>query len=205
MWCAANASWSANSRTRASRGFPIPWPARVSTESRIGPASVGRSVCESTACWSAAANLNECAGTTRSSWSPVVMRVPMRDDPDARDVDDVSRAAIDESRRPEKDAPGHSRANRRGSSGRWNRTRSDAGSLPTSWAIRRPTRQGPRRSRHRRRGGCASPIRRRPRRVGNVDAVQRLDDDGATGGSGGGDDSILPAASDTARQNRRDA
>src|SRR5690606_306470 len=57
-------STSACSSTSRLTGVPAPWPARVSTRR-----STGDSPCW--ACWSAAANLKEWAGTTRSSWSPV--------------------------------------------------------------------------------------------------------------------------------------
>ena len=49
-------------------GVPAPWPARVSTRTRIG-------LSQFCACWRAAPYLNECHGTTRSSWSAVVTSV----------------------------------------------------------------------------------------------------------------------------------
>src|SRR5436309_4223703 len=49
-------------------GLPAPWPARVSMRIRMGASPAW-------AAWSAAAYLKLWAGTTRSSWSAVVMSV----------------------------------------------------------------------------------------------------------------------------------
>ena len=49
-------------------GLPAPWPALVSMRIRTG-------LSHDWAACSAAANLKLCAGTTRSSWSAVVIRV----------------------------------------------------------------------------------------------------------------------------------
>ena len=51
-----------------SRGLPPPWPALLSMRMRCGRSPM------SLFC-NAAAYLNECAGTTRSSWSAVVTRM----------------------------------------------------------------------------------------------------------------------------------
>lgn len=57
----AHDHFSAASRMTFSVGFPAPWPALTSIRHRRGFGFDGN------ACWSAAASLKECAGTTRSS------------------------------------------------------------------------------------------------------------------------------------------
>ena len=76
---AANASWSAYSAANALAGLPIPCPALVSTRSSTGPGPAWQ-------CCSSAPNFSECAGTTRSSWSPVQIRVGGYDVPGAQPV-----------------------------------------------------------------------------------------------------------------------
>src|SRR4029077_17926617 len=63
-----NARTSARSSMSLWTGFPRPWPASVSMRMTTGASPP-------CAAWSAAANLKEWPGTTRSSWSPVVTRV----------------------------------------------------------------------------------------------------------------------------------
>ena len=63
-----NAHWSAASSMSLAVGLPAPWPALVSIRIRTG-------LSHDWAAWSAAANLKLWAGTTRSSWSAVVIRV----------------------------------------------------------------------------------------------------------------------------------
>ena len=63
-----NAYMSAASSIRFEVGLPAPWPAFDSMRIRIGASPAW-------ACYIAAANLNEWAGTTRSSWSAVVTSV----------------------------------------------------------------------------------------------------------------------------------
>src|SRR5213594_1192355 len=61
------AQTSACSSMRIDVGFPNPWPAFVWIRISTGAPAW--------AAWRVAANLNECPGTTRSSWSAVVMSV----------------------------------------------------------------------------------------------------------------------------------
>ena len=58
-------------------GFPAPWPAFVSIRIKTG-------LSPDWAAWSAAANLKLWAGTTRSSWSAVVISVGGYDVPGLR-------------------------------------------------------------------------------------------------------------------------
>ena len=62
------AYWSTVASMRLLNGIPAPCPALVSTRIRIGFDPVW-------AAWSAAVYLKLWAGNTRSSWSPVVIRV----------------------------------------------------------------------------------------------------------------------------------